>query len=292
MPTSEPVAAVYERPADTTFQDVLDEYQAFNERLERVSAPLRIANAYLCDVTHRDPGFSLHRLSDYPAPLQPVAQILLNLSDEGLHIRAVRPGTSAADERLQAGDRLLSINGRRISSDRSMQRYNEVVLDTGFAVLKPSVTVETDEGRAFTVQIKPETACEAPARVVFSENINGHTDGESVLITSALMRSVPDDTNLALVVAHEMGHLIAGHFDLSPSQDLELEADRMALVLMARAGYDVQSAVAYWNRADHPHDGGSAEESSHPTTQARYKNFRKELSRIEAAESVFNLGFE
>lgn len=287
-----PVTPVFERPADTTFQDVLAEYQAFNERLERVSAPLRTANAALCEATYRDPGFSLHRLSDYPTALQPIAQILLNLSDEGLHIRSVRPGTSAANEKLQAGDRLVSINGQRISSDKSMQRYNKAVLQNGFALIKTSVTVETEQGRTFTVQIKPETACDAPARVVFSEDVNGHTDGDSVLITSALMRNVPDDTSLALVVAHEMGHLISGHFDLPPSQDLELEADRMALVLMARAGYDVEGAVAYWDRADHPHEGGSAAESSHPTTQARYENFRRELDRIESESSLADLTFQ
>lgn len=281
----------FERSDDTTFEDVLAEYQSLNQRLARVAAPLRVANAGLCEVTYRDPGFSVHRLSDYPAPLQPMAQSLLSLSDSGLHIRSVRSGTSADAAKLEPGDQIVSVNNQRISSDPSMERYNEAVLENGFALLRPRVSVRTAQGRDFTVRIKPETACEAPARVVFSDDVNGHTDGKDVLITSALMRNVPDDTNLALVVAHEMAHLIAGHFDQPQSQELELEADRMALVLLARAGYDVDGAVEYWEYANHPHEGGDHDVSSHPTTQARYTNFKTELDRIQRAGNIAELQF-
>jgi len=77
-----------------------------------------------------------------------------------------------------------------------------------------------------------------------------------------------------------------------PTQELELEADRMALVLMARAGYDVEAAVAYWKDAAHPHEGGKKSESSHPTTRQRYKNFSKALRRIQKSASFETLGFE
>jgi predicted Zn-dependent protease len=105
------------------------------------------------------------------------------------------------------------------------------------------------------------------------------------------MRSVPDDTNLALVIAHEMAHVIAGHMDEAPTQELELEADRMALVLMARAGYDIEDAVAYWETNEHPHDGGDAAQSSHPSTRARYENFQAELERISKAGDATLLTF-
>lgn len=284
-------APSFERPADTTFEDVLAEYQYLNQRLTRVAAPLRIANAELCGETYRDPGFSLHRLSDYPPPLQPIAADLLNISSDGLHIRSVRPGTSAWTAKLEPGDRVLSVNSQPVSTDPSMRKYNDAVLKNGFSLVRPRVTVRTEEGREFTARIKPETACEAPARVIFSDNVNGHTDGSDVLITSTLMKEVPDDTNLALVVAHEMAHMIAGHFTQVPSQALELEADRMALVLMARAGYDIESAVAYWEGADHPHEGGAMSESSHPTTRERYKNFSAELDRIKQFDNVRDLEF-
>jgi len=281
----------FERTDNATFEDVLAEYQVLNERLARVTAPLRIANAALCPETWRDPGFATHRLEDYPPRLHPFAEALLGLSPDGLHIRSVRAGTSAERARLEAGDRILSVNGQEISNDPSMGRYNEAVLKNGFSIIRPRMIVRTEAGREFTAKIEPETACLAPTRVVFSDTINGHTDGRDILITSALIRNVPDDTNLALVVAHEMGHLIAGHVNQRPSQALELEADRMALVLMARAGYDIENAIAYWEEADHPHEGGRAGDSSHPSTQDRYNNFKSELKRIRKHRNLSELDF-
>lgn len=284
------------RPDDTTFEDVLAEYQAFNQRLSRVAAPLQIANASLCPDTIRDPGFYTHRLEDYPAPIRPMAEIMLGLETNGLFVREVRSGTSAAQQRIEPGDQIIAVNQNKISSDPMMTTYNEAVLRNGFDSVLSKVKIRTPEGRDYVARIRPQTACAIPAKVVFSQRVNGHTDGREVLITSALMTSVPDDTNLALVIAHEMSHVIGGHAGKPQSQGLELEADRMALVLMARSGYDVDGAMAYWERASHPHDGGAANDSSHPSTQARYENFRAELARIKTfqkkSKSVEKLGFK
>lgn len=206
-------------------------------------------------------------------------------------MRAVRPETSAAKARIEPGDQIIAVNENPISSDRLMETYNRAVLRNGFESVLSKVRIRTKSGQEFLARIRPDTACDIPAKVVFSNEINGHTDGREVLITSALMRSVPDDTNLALVIAHEMAHVIAGHFNQLPTQALELEADRMALVLMARAGYDIDAAVAYWDSAIHPHEGGSISQSSHPSTQARYENFQVELKRIKVSGDLKNLKF-
>ena len=285
------VAPSHTRPADTTFEDVLAEYQTYNQRLARVAAPLRLKNAPLCPRTRRDPGFSIHRLEDYPSLVQPMAEALLGVREDGLYVRAVRPNTSAADARIAPGDQIIAINENPISSDDMMETYNRAVLRNGFDSVLSKVKIRTPEGRDYLARIRPDTACDIPAKVVFSEDINGHTDGQEILITSALTKSVPDDTNLALVIAHEMGHVIAGHENQTPSQALELEADRMALVLMARAGYDIETAVTYWKNAAHPHEGGSAKESSHPSTRERYKNFKNELERIRKSPDVMTLDF-
>lgn len=275
-----PETPTNERPENTSFEDVLAEYQALNQRLSRVAAPLRLANASLCPRTLRDPGFSTHRLEDYPAPVREIAKSLLRISEEGLFIRAVRPGTTAEEQRLAPGDQILAVNENPMSANPLMDSYNRAVIKNGFESVLSKVTIRTPEGHEYVARIRPDTACDIPAKVISSNEINGHTDGLDVLMTSALMRAVPDDTNLALVVAHEMAHVIAGHAELTPTQDLELEADRMALVLMARAGYDIGAAVRYWENATHPHEGGNEAQSSHPTTQARYENFKSELERI------------
>ena len=279
------------RPDGTTFEEVLAEYQELNQRLARVAAPLRLQNAKLCPRTRRDPGFSIHKWEDYPASLRPMAEAFLGVEPGGIFVRAVRPNTSAAEARVEPGDEILAVNTNPINSDPLMETYNRAVLRNGFESVLSKVQIRTKDGQEFLARIRPDTACDIPAKVVFSNDINGHTDGREVLITSALMRSVPDDTNLALVIAHEMSHVIAGHFTQAPSQALELEADRMALVLMARAGFDIDAAVGFWENAAHPHDGGAATQNSHPTTQARYKNFQKELKRIKRNSNIETLGF-
>ncbi len=280
------------RPETTKFEDVLAEYQALNQRLARVAAPLRLANAALCPLTRRDPGFSVHRLEDYPRPVRPMAETLLGVKPGGIYVRAVRPDTSAAKARIEPGDQIVAVNGNPISSDSLMKTYNRAVLRNGFDSVLSKVSIRTENGQEFLARIRPDTACDIPSRVVFSNDVNGHTDGREVLITSALMRSVPDDTNLALVIAHEMAHVIAGHVERAPAQALELEADRMALVLMARAGYDVDAAVRYWETAEHPHEGGGAADNTHPSTRERYKNFQRELDRVKAAADVSQLKFK
>lgn len=275
-----------------SFDAVLAEYQAYNQRLDRVAAPLRLMNAALCPRTRRDPGFAVHRLEDYPAPVRAMAETLLGVKADGLYVRAVRPQTSAESARIAPGDKILAVNENPISDDPRMENYNRAVLRNGFDSVLSKVKIRTPEGREYLARIRPDTACDIPSKVIYSDDINGHTDGREVLITSALMRDVPDDTNLALVIAHEMAHVIAGHADLPPSQDLELEADRMALVLMARAGYDIETAVGFWKNAVHPHDGGDANESSHPTTRARFQNFKKELARIKKTRPAEILQFE
>ena len=268
---------------------MLAEYQALNTRLARVAAPLRIANAELCPRTIRDPGFTTHELGDYPELLRPVAQELMGLEPGGIHVRSVRAGTSADDQRIEPGDRVLAVNGDEISAEPLMDAYNRAVLRNGFDSVQPRVRLRPAAGQDFTARIRPQTACDIPARVIHDDAVNGHTDGREVLITSGLMRAVPDDTNLALIVAHEMSHVIAGHN--MQSQAIELEADRMALTLLARAGYDVEAAVGYWAEAVHPHGGGDMGESTHPTLQARYENFRTELARIAAVPEGAKLDF-
>ena len=224
--------------------------------------------------------------------MQGIAETVLGIKKDGIYVRAVRPESSAAAARIMPGDQILAVNENKVNAKPVMQAYNRAVFRNGFESVLSKVTIRTAEGRDYVARIRPETVCDIPAKLIFSEDINGHTDGETVFITSALMRAVPDDTNLALVIAHEMGHVIADHVKQPPTQTLELEADRMALVLMARAGYDIETAVGFWKNAVHPHDGGDANESSHPTTRARFQNFKKELARIKKTRPAEILQFE
>lgn len=279
------------RADNPSFQDIFAEYQAANQRLTRVTGPLLLKNAALCPNTWRDPGFEIHRLEDYPTRMQGAAEDLLNVKAGGIYVRYVRPESSAEAARIMPGDQILAVNENAIKEKPLMESYNRAIFRNGFESVLSKVRIRTSEGREYIARVRPETLCDIPIKLISSEEINGQTDGQDIFITSALMRSVPDDSNLALVIAHEMSHVIAGHMTQPPSQALEMEADRMALVLMARAGYDIESAVTYWETAAHPHGGGQISESSHPTTRERYENFKQALKRIKNHHPAEPLGF-
>jgi len=273
-------------PSDIKFERLLSDYQRMNVRLERVGARLRAANKSLCTKTFRDPGFTVHTLEDYAPRLQMFAESLLGVSSNGLYIRSVRRGSPAEGADIEAGDRLVKLNGQTIPSGPTMKRFYGALSRGAFGGIKTKLSLRTPDGVDYETSLNSETACDYPTSVFHSNEVNGHTNGEEVFITSQLMRLVADDVNLALIVAHEMAHAIAGHMEQTPSQDLELEADRMALIMLERAGYDIESAITYWADAVHPHRERQDNSTSHPTIQARYENFRREQRRIEKLKAA------
>jgi len=269
-----------ERPDEANFETVLAEYRQMNDRLDRVSAPLRLGNAALCPETFRDPGFQAHSLEDYPETMRGVAQALMGLEQNEIYVRSVRRDSPAEEADIQPGDRILRLNGQAIPGGRTMTQFYNALSRGAFNGAQTRIDLRTPTGQDYETRLRPQTACDYQTTVFYSQDINGHTDGREVYITSELMRSVADDVNLALIVAHEMAHAIAGHLNETPTRDLELEADRMALVLMDRAGYDIEAAITYWADAAHPHRSLQDDSDSHPTIIERYENFRKEQARI------------
>ena len=277
--------------AEVRFSDILDQYRALNERLENVAARLQIANVPLCPLTIRDAGYTVHTLSDYPPQLQPVAQTLLNV-DTGLSVRTIRGGGPAERAGLQAGDRLMGINGQRLSDGLTQKKFYDNATETAFGAPTARLTIARNQGgdiaEVISFKLTPETICGYPAHVVFDEVVNGHTDGRAVWITSELMRTVEDDDNLALIVAHEMAHAIARHLELTPSDEqrkvLELKADSMALVMLERAGFDIDRAIGYWMSADNPQRMSQSRSATHPTITQRLDNFEAARRAIELSK--------
>lgn len=275
--------------SDVQFEDILAQYQALNTRLSDVSSKLRQANAALCPLTLRDVGFTAHTVRDYPQNLREVAREFLGV-DDGLSVRTVRAGSSADMKGVKRGDRLVGIDGRRLVGGSTQQRFYDRVTKAAFAKDSVAVTLaRKDSGAVETIEMTPETLCGYPVDVFFDENINGHTDGKAVWITSQLMRTVDDDVNLSLIVAHEMAHAIAGHMsnykNPRPRKELELTADRMAMVMMARADLDLDRALSFWEDAPQPYYEQQDRSLTHPSIDERIDNLKAVLARIKKARA-------
>lgn len=266
---------------ERAFAAILEQHQGYNIRLQNVAAPLLKANAELCPRTRRDIGMTVHTLSDYQSNLQPFAEVLMNASDR-LSIRTIRDGSPADIAGLKTGDKIIGINGAYMPSGFTVQRFFKMATQKAYKQGRTELKILRADKR-LDINVTPETICDYPANVFFNDKANGHTDGEQIIITSELMKTVPDDVNLALIIAHEMAHAIEGH--KREEKALELKADRMALIMMTRANYDIDRAIRYWREAVHPHAELQASSKTHPSITERYENFRKEQLRIKALKT-------
>ena len=62
------------------------------------------------------------------------------------------------------------------------------------------------------LSINQEKICGYPVMLGESDAVNAYADGKRIIITKGMMRFARDDQDLALVVAHELGHNLDGTY--------------------------------------------------------------------------------
>lgn len=147
--------------------------------------------------------------------------------------------------------------------------------------------------------------------------------GGKVAVYSGMLPVTGDEGGLAVVLAHEIGHVLARHgaervsraqveqvglavvsgllssgdpakqqmiggllglgsqvaLQLPFSRSQESEADRLGLILMAKAGYDPRAAVGFWQRMAAKAGGGGPPVflSDHPADATRIADIQREM---------------
>ncbi|MGO1081356.1 M48 family metalloprotease, partial [Inquilinus sp. CA228] len=102
-----------------------------------------------------------------------------------------------------------------------------------------------------------------------SDRVNAAAGADGrILVTRGLLALARSEAEVASVLAHEVGHVVAGHARLRAKRSAdvagagsqaafdrtqELEADRIGISGLARAGYDPAAAVAFLARLDAYH---------------------------------------
>lgn len=293
-------------PLDVRFQDVLNQYMGLNERLDRIASKLKISNADLCPAAEADISVTTHTLSDYPEELRPAARYYLNVGAD-MSIRTVRAGSPAAQAGLLAGDRITAVNGESLVEGPLFQdarlkgAMGKALFHTALNKMASGDTANIllrRHDRSFSAALPITRQCAVPVTLFFDESVNGHyIDGE-IWITSGLLQEVSDDTRVAYILAHEMAHALR-HETGERTPAIELDADRIGLILLARAGYEPSDLASFWAEQVYLWDGGNADNKSgghhdsrsfaeaqsksHPDIKRRADNFALTLSYIRAA---------
>lgn len=219
-------------------------------------------------------------------------------------VLAVVPGSAAARAGVQANDSILSIDGRTIPPANG-QGYGRMaaalaLLDQGMADGHAVLALERG-GKPVSVDLVPARGCGSRFQLKVSDDLQGKANGDYVEVTTGMVAFAPDDAELAVAMAHELAHNILHHrarldaagvtrgmlqnFGKSArlTRETEIEADRLSVYLLDRAGYRMNAALTFWERFRRK--VSSFLVGTHPTAKNRIAILRAEIAKIEAAKA-------
>jgi len=137
-------------------------------------------------------------------------------------------------------------------------------------------------------------------------------DGHFMFVSQSLLSLLPDDDGLAIILGHEMAHLVLGHttgpeyetlvanrarnlgfrgstvaLGDEATRKLERQADQYGLLYAALAGYEISGA-------EKTYDAVLTDDTdpTHPTKEERVKRFHERLKDIEASVDAFDVGVD
>lgn len=282
--------------------------RALDQRVATIGHRLAVASRDLCRDRANLAGFAVHDLSQYGADFRPAAIRAFGL-EAGPGVLAVVPGGPADRAGLRLDDVLLSLDGEALphgdpGRDRSFDRMAQILdaIDAAFADGAADVAIRRG-GAPLILHIGTEPGCASRFQLILSRGMNAAADGRYVQVTNALAAYAADDAELAGVLAHEFAHNLLGHrvrldqagvsrgffgnFGRSARniRTTEIEADRMSVYLMERAGYDPAAAVRFWSRFGR-RGLNFLGSPTHPNWRSRIALLEAEIGAIRSARAA------
>lgn len=285
-------------------------------RLQTVAFPLLVAAAPLCgSQTAYDVGFALTSLEAWPRDLREAAEAELGPSADSV-VYGVAPGSHASRAGVRDGDRIVTVNRRRIASagpEEAGAMLDEAVR-WGRVV---EIGLESGTGRR-TVSVRPQFACNYLVRLVESERINAGADGKNLYVTTGTTRFLASDEELAVIVAHELVHNAMQHapvdgfpdavldtairmplMGITPavvttvaqallSEGYETEADQVGAYVMAMAGMSVEGLPELWRTMalEFPDQIETGCLATHPSSAERFLALEQTVAEIQEAQAA------
>ena len=258
-------------------------------RLATLAERMFAANNALCRTHMPLTGLILHSRDQYgPAEAQ------ARFAEARVAVAQVLPGSAAEQAGVRAGDAVVSIGGTSMFD--LQPEPGGLLRNAAFALLANGGALVTHRnGLDLAPQIGAPTGCRGLAEIRISNSMNARTDGRIIQVDYALASSV-DDPVLAVVFAHEFAHLVLDHdrrlHDAGVStgllaqfgrngrlnRQMEDEADRLSVHLLANAGFDPAIAPALWrSEQGRKLAGGLLRGGTHPSANARAEALEREI---------------
>ena len=301
-------SASVEATQDSAGRDSLLAMRALDARVAAIGHRLAAANLDWCAERTWLPGFVVQDLSQYGAEFRAAASRAFGL-DAGPGVLALVAGGPADRAGLRTDDILLAFDGRavpRANPERngSFELMDRILaaLDEAFADGHARLAVRRG-GEQLAVTVEAVRGCATRFQLIPGARMNAQADGVYVQVTTALAQYAEDDGELAAVLAHEFAHNVLGHrvrlnragvrrgllanFGMNARRirETEVEADRLSVFLMERAGYDPDAAARFWSRFGRRglNFFGSP---THPNWRLRVRSLEGEIAKIRAARAA------
>ncbi len=138
--------------------------------------------------------------------------------------------------------------------------------------------------------------CRPPIMLANGNGLNAYANGDGVTVSRPLVDLAHTQDQLALVLAHEMAHLLLGHtrrgsggtaaisLDRGSARDDERAADRLGLYLLAHAGYQPREAIKLWQTLGAARPTLMADGKMHPGIAERHRAMLQICLEIEAKQ--------
>ncbi|MGE5567085.1 MAG: M48 family metalloprotease [Parcubacteria group bacterium] len=276
--------------------DELDTLQAEDARVAAVGYRLVTANLELCAARGPASGLALHDALQYGPRDRPAAMRHFGLNGAP-GVLAVAPGSPAEAAGIKAGDLLLGVGGDigfDVTPPPVDAPASEAGVDAAFDRLDRALSGGSAkswlsrQGRVYTVQLGSTPACAYRFQVYPSSVRNASANGQTVLVSTALVRYAVRDEDLAVALGHELAHSVLAHVQhpIGSSRSRERAADYLGLYLTARAGYDISGASAFWRRFGADDWRARGDIFTHPSASARAKALARTTAEIQAKRAA------
>jgi hypothetical protein len=309
----EPITTLTAPTAEEPQLALLRNLATQQEQLDRVAAPLLLNNPDLCKTQARNLlGFTAKNQHSYSAEMIEAAQLLFGLT-ERLQVIGVLPGSGAARAGLRRGDLLHSAEGKALPVGPNAERAAAEIL-APLANTRASIRLTIARDGVNSELVIPLTrACAFRVDLGNADNVNTYADGRRIMITRGMLEFAKSDTEIAYLIAREMAHntlshaakmrnssivgaqidnlirvhpdttMLIGNAGIKPMlPELDLAADNLALYMLARAGFSLDQATAFWQRLATQYPAGvlNGHTALHPVSTARIAAMEKTIKDI------------
>ncbi|MBF0445255.1 MAG: M48 family metalloprotease [Magnetococcales bacterium] len=268
--------------ANATLDDLQDRAVELQHRRQlrvtEVWHRLTSANASFCGGSVKGSlGIGLGYSALYDKPFQKSYQRLFGVGAVP-QIIYLQPDGPADKAGLKKGDLIVGVEASLLASqsDENIDSWvKDILLPALNKKKQVTLTVKNQQGVRSEIIVYPEPTCRQPISLYTVNTISAaEVDNLRVYITTGMLRFLQNDDQLAWILGHELAHITL-HSQGSTKTSEHL-ADYVGSYFTARAGYDPDKIIDFWQRwaAEDPPTIALEGYKTHPSIAIRIAKIR------------------